>query len=183
VDILELHEATPADARREDLIAYLEEEVKKGRVRALGLGTQFAKLDGDAALTPPQYAVLQFDSDTCRSNLENFANSESRALITFGSIGRAKELAAIAKADTALFAKWRDRVGVDLSDASVVTGLLLHDAARVNPRGITLFATTRPQNLQSNVRLFNEPVAGDLSAFREFAREAVNAQPCVASKA
>ncbi len=183
VDCFQLHDCNLHQANREDLIAQLELEVTKGRIRCFGIGAVYPLLQGDAGLFPKKYSVLQFDSDVANRQLEKLPNIGDRGIITFSVIRLARTLAATAKANPALTARYRDRVGADLSDVSAIVGLLLRHAAFVNPNGIALFATTRLENLRSNVRWFEKLSASSeqMTAFGEFAREAVSTAPTPAA--
>src|SRR5947209_1337906 len=74
VDLPLLHECTLAEASRDDLRAFLDEQVKKGRVRACGTATAYDALGGDAAPWPADYHVLQFDSSALTPHVRELKN-------------------------------------------------------------------------------------------------------------
>lgn len=176
VDLLELHEPIASETHNEELLDFLEAQVRAGRVRATGVGLAYDRLGGDAAAISPRLAVLQFDSDACNGQLQRLSNRASRGLITFGAIRKAGLLARAAGENAGLRDRWCARLGVNITDASTIAALMLRHAVFVNPRGIALFTTTREQNLRSNVRLFNEMTltSRQLEDFAAFAREATS---------
>lgn len=174
IDLFLLHECTLSDASRDDLIAFLEQQVQLGRVRCFGPSTSYDKLGGDASLWPAAYRVLQFDSSALARNVRSLQNADSRALVTFAPIARARWLAESAAADPAFGRAHSDRVGIDLSDPAVVAGLMLGDALASNPDGVVLFATTRPERVQANITGASQVRPAALrTAFESFAAEAV----------
>jgi D-threo-aldose 1-dehydrogenase len=171
VDLLLLHECELSDANREDLIALLNEEVRRGRVRAFGTATAFAKLKGDAALWPGAYRVMQFDSNTLEPNIGRLANVESRGVINFSVVKDAKALAERAKGDAARTRAAAERLGVDLTDASEIAGLMLRDALAANRAGPVLFASSNPGRIRQNVLKAAAPMTDeDRSIFGDFVR-------------
>jgi D-threo-aldose 1-dehydrogenase len=181
VDLFELHECEVKDARNDDLIAYLEGEVTRGRIRCFGIGSMAARLGDDADQFDKRYSVLQFDSYLGSQHLEMMKNIAGRGVITFQVMHYAKAVAAAARADGTLLARWRDRLGVDVTDESVVRGMMLRHAVFLNPAGIALFATTKTENLRANIRRFSEgpPSSELMTAFGQFAVEAIAAVPQV----
>jgi D-threo-aldose 1-dehydrogenase len=179
LDIYFLHECTLADAAREDLIAYLSGEVDKGRIRAVGTATGYEALRGDAGLFPRRYNVMQFASSSLKPNILSLKNAQERGLITFGAVSGARRLADAARGNAALLGKYRERVGADLSNATVVAGLMLRHSAAMNPRGITLFSSTSAENVRANAAAMEGSGPGEaaLRTFAEFVVEADKASP------
>lgn len=177
VDILLLHECTIEDACREDLIAYLEGEVKRGRVRAFGTATEFSKMGGDAARFPAAHRVMQFDSTVLTPNVLRLKNAEGRGIITHGAAGLGRRIADAAKAKREIAAKFRERLGADVTDASVCTGFLLRDAARSNREGIVLFTSTSGERVKGNAAALADARVTDdqQAAFAECARAVMSA--------
>ncbi len=171
VDLLLLHECELSDANREDLIALLNEEVRRGRVRAFGTATAFAKLQGDASRWNAAHRVMQFDSNTLEPNIGRLANAESRGVINFSVVKDAKTIAERAKADATRSRAASDRLGVDLTDASEIAALMLRDAMAANRAGPVLFASSSPARIRQNALKSAKPMTDEeRSTFAEFAR-------------
>ncbi|MDB5323481.1 MAG: NADP-dependent oxidoreductase domain protein [Phycisphaerales bacterium] len=171
VDLFLLHDCSPADAARDELRHFLEEEQRRGRIRTYGLATSFEKLGDDAAIYPADYRILQFDDSARAGHVARLGNAQDRAIITYGATRRARSLAAAAQANPERLAG-HAAVG-HLTDASVVGALLLRLAMDDNPQGVVLFATTRAEHLRANVRFAAQGQtlsAAQRTALVEFAR-------------
>jgi len=173
VDLLLLHECELSDANREDLIAFLQSETQRGRVRAFGTATAYAKLQGDAARWNSAYRVMQFDSNTLEPNITRLANVESRGIINFSVVKDAKAIAERAKGEPTRTRAAAERLGVDLNDASEIAGLMLRDALAANRAGPVLFASSSPDRIRQNVVRALTPITDEeRSIFSDFVRQA-----------
>jgi len=182
VDLFLLHECTVSEANREDLMAFLEGEMKRGRVRAFGPATEYEKLEGDGALLPTAQRVLQFGSTSLHPNASKLRNVGGRAMITFGAAAEARVLAKIATDRPALVAKYRDRAGVDPTNVGVLAGYLFREAVASIPAqtadggggGLVLFTSTSEERVRANVAsvVDSRTSGASQAAFAEFAREA-----------
>src|ERR1700752_864886 len=138
IDILLLHEATLADAASEPLIATLHDQVKRGTIRHLGIGSAFYKLDANADHLPAAYETVQFDDNAQSRNLSKLANRDPRLLISHSIFKPAALLRAAAIAFPEAARESSRLIGADLTDPSVIASLLLHYARRSNSEGIVL---------------------------------------------
>ncbi|MFI5299893.1 MAG: aldo/keto reductase [Polyangiales bacterium] len=173
LDVFLLHEATLEDAARDDLRAFLDDEVRRGRVRTYGVASSFDKIGTDASRFPATCRVLQFDSSSVAPNVARLTGADDRVVINFGCVRGARELAAIAATDRALRDRHADAIGDDVSSVDVVSGWMLRSALAANPRGVVLFATTNPAHLEVGARATERAVdPARLLAFDRFAAEA-----------
>ncbi len=152
VDVFLMHEATPADAAQPELLDYLEEEVKHGRIRTYGLGSAAAKLGTDLAAFPPGCRVLQFDSTAINPCVKNMRHVEGRGLITFGVMLPLRPLLDYARREPARMRVASDQAQLDLTDPAVLSGLLIDDSLRANSAGVTLVSTVKPEHVAANAR-------------------------------
>jgi aryl-alcohol dehydrogenase-like predicted oxidoreductase len=152
VDLLLLHESTLAEATNDALLRFLEDQVRRGAVRHLGIGSEFPKLQGDVALFPAAYRVFQFSHNARERNLVSLANRESRGLIVHSAFGPAAALNEAIRAEPSLARQATEQVGADLSDPAVVGSLLLHYALWSNPDGVVLFSSSSPDRIEANAR-------------------------------
>lgn len=150
VDFFFLHCATLEQARREDLIAYLQSCVDSGKIRAFGPSSEFAKIKPDAGAFPSAHKVLQFESDASNRNIDALANAGTRDVITFSPIFAAKQLAQVAS-NASYLAPIAQRAGINPTSADALAAAMLNDALARNPRGGVLFATTSPARIKANV--------------------------------
>ena len=156
VDTLLLHEATLADASSEALLEALQGQIAKGRVRHLGIASEFAKLQQDASRWPAAYEIVQFNESAWRRNLPRLQNREHRLLITHSIFEPASRLRDAVKAQASAATESSRRIGADLTDPEVIVALLLNYAVRSNAGGVVLFSSTNPRHLEANVREIGE---------------------------
>lgn len=173
VDLLLLHECTLADAAREDLIAFLSDQVARGRVRAFGLASPVVKIGLDASVIPAAHRILQFDSTPLDRHVERLQGAEGRVLITHSAVASAKRLAETAGADPARAAEWRARLEIDPTVPGALVPFILRDAVRSNPGGIVLFASTSQDRIRANAACGASASADDprQQAFAELSRQ------------
>lgn len=150
VDVLFLHDPM-GDLRSgaPELIAHLEAERSRGRIRAWGVaGEQFESDPGLRALQDAA-PVLQFRDDVFEVAMR-LGDDPGTGRITFGAFGR--PLGAIRRflRDPAQrLAQWSDRVGTDLGRPDALPGLLLREALRRNGGGPVLFTSTKTGHIRA----------------------------------
>ena len=178
IDILLLHEATLADAASESLIEALQRQVSEGRVRCLGVASDFEKLHQDAALLPASYQVVQFNDNAAMRNLPKLAHRESRALITHSVFQPVEQLRQAMAGRPHLVQRFSSEIGADLSHSGVLGSLLLQFALQSNAEGIVLFSSVDPARVTANVREVESPrwSEAQLSQFMEFVDEVLDPQ-------
>jgi aryl-alcohol dehydrogenase-like predicted oxidoreductase len=150
VDVFLMHEATATEAGQPDLLEFLENEVRRGRIRTYGLGTSVAKLGTDMAVLPAGCRVVQFNNSALVPHVKSMRNTDSRGLITFGVMAPLGSLLAYARRAPARVQAISSRAELDLADPSVLASMLINDALRANPSGVTLAATGSQKHLAAN---------------------------------
>lgn len=176
VDVLLLHDCRAGDWRRPDLLETLDELVSVRRVRAFGTATTFevtaAIFNGHGRLP----TVAQFDDDVLTCNAARFAAIEHGAfVVTHGAFRVAfRPIERILARDAELAAEWSGRLGVDVSQHSVLADLLLAHSLAANPGGIVLFSSGDPGRIAANAALVAEPryESAQLREFETLARGA-----------
>jgi D-threo-aldose 1-dehydrogenase len=178
VDVLLLHEATLADATSEPLIEALQRQVNQGRVRCLGVASEFGKLHEDAALLPATYQVVQFNDNALARNLPRLAHRKPRALITHSVFQPADLLQEAIGARPQLVGKFSSEMNVELGDPRVTGSLLLQYALRSNADGIVLFSSVDPARVTANVHEAESHRwdEAQLSRFVKFVDQVLNPQ-------
>jgi aryl-alcohol dehydrogenase-like predicted oxidoreductase len=152
VDIFLLHEATLADAASEPLMETLQSQIAKGKVRCIGIASDFRKLSGDVGLLSGAYQVVQFNDNAQTRNLKNLADGHERSLITHSIFQPANALREAIAAHPEIAEQFSFRVDAELRDPEVIGSLLLHYALRSNTEGAVLFSTSDPKRLAANMR-------------------------------
>jgi aryl-alcohol dehydrogenase-like predicted oxidoreductase len=172
VDLFLLHEAGPADASRDDLLRFLEDQLARGTIREPGLGSAFEKIGDDVGRIPQPYAVLQFENNIVADTLPRLHNAAGRAIITFGATGISRQIVEHARAHADRAKDLRDRAGIDPADPDTVIGLLLRWAVEANADGVVLFSSTSRQHVTANIRCIDDPRFSpeQLAAFARYVR-------------
>ena len=170
VDFLLLHEATLADARRDDLLAFLADQVARGTARYVGIGSSSDKIGDDVSRFPAQYRLFQFENTICEPRLACMQNSSQVAVITHSALKPLGALYAAANHDRSATSEWSERIGLDLTSRSALARLLLGWAVSENADGVTLFSTTRVENLHENIAVAAAaaPRTETLACFEQF---------------
>jgi aryl-alcohol dehydrogenase-like predicted oxidoreductase len=132
IDVFLLHECRKADLANAELLEFLNDAVRRGLIRAFGIGTDPETVAYAANEAPGFDRVLQFANNAASRNLERLnVAREDRTIVThtpFGGVGK---------------------VAADPSES-------LRYALRSNRRGIVLFSTTREERISANVRVAND---------------------------
>jgi aryl-alcohol dehydrogenase-like predicted oxidoreductase len=181
VDLLLLHEATLADAASEDLIAALEKQVAAGKVRSLGVASDFRRIGPDAGSLPGAYQAVQFNDNAGERNLERLMDPASKAVITHSVFKPAPGVANAARARPQAVSEWSAKIGADLGDKTIVGALLLQYALEANQAGVVLFSSMSAARVASNVKAAESPVfsKGQVSQFLEFIDEILSGDAAV----
>jgi D-threo-aldose 1-dehydrogenase len=151
VDLLLLHEATPADSASHPLIEALRQQVARGTVRSFGVASDFRKLGEDPHGVPAAYQVLQFEDNAHARNLRTLSQGTERGVITHSIFQPASPLQNVVAAQPALARKFSSEINANLVDPTVIGSLLLHYALRSNLNGVVLFSSSDPQRVLANV--------------------------------
>ena len=171
VDLLLIHECSAESIHHDDLLTFLEEAVRGGRIRSYGTASTFAKTLEICRSLPQYTRLVQFENDIVNGNIGQLPDGEQKATITHGTLATALE--AVHRSvisDNRRRAAWSEVVGADCGDRRTLATLLLLHCLRVNPGGIVLFQSTSPANIAANVRALTE------SRFSEAALDALAAR-------
>jgi D-threo-aldose 1-dehydrogenase len=151
IDLLLLHDPDPGGVAA-TIGDDLEQLRADGLIGTWGVaGEPAAALAAAQALTvrPP---VVQIRDDLLGRSLDTVAPVEGQQRITFGVLGEAiRAIVEHVRSDPQERRDWARRVGCDPGDPEAVAALLLRDARRRNPDGITLLGTTRPARVAAAV--------------------------------
>ena len=139
VDFFLAHQASDSALPDEDLIGWLEDVRRAGKILAFGVATDFEWLEPVLTRRPHLASVVQFDSDPTRPTADAAA-AKGRLVITFGFIGRAVTAC-------------RERMpGLERLTDDELGGLMLRAAVLANPNGVVLMQSRSLTRIESNVR-------------------------------
>jgi D-threo-aldose 1-dehydrogenase len=145
VDFYLAHQASAAALPDEELVAWLEDVKRTGKILSFGVATDFDWLLPVLQQRPELSRVVQFDSDLSRRNVVAVGGDPERLLITYGFIGRA-----IAVSRERLAGRTNATLGEASDDE--LGGMLLRAAVLANPHGIVLMQSRSIGRIERNVR-------------------------------
>ena len=160
IDILLLHEANLEDAQRADLLGFLEAQRSAGRIRAFGIGGEFARLGGGGALLPAAHRVLQFENNVLEANLPRLSPGIECDLVTHSVFRPARWLLENFGSAPELAHRFREETGLDMNDRRDLHRLMLAWSLQNNAAGIVLFASSSPGNIAANAALAGDQELG-----------------------
>jgi D-threo-aldose 1-dehydrogenase len=139
VDLFLAHQASDSALPDEEVIGWLEDARRAGKILAFGVATNFEWLQPVLNRRPQLASVVQFDSDPTRPTVDAVA-AQGRLVITFGFIGRA-------------VATCRQRMpGLERLTDDELGGMLLRAAVLANPNGVVLMQSRSLGRIESNMR-------------------------------
>jgi aryl-alcohol dehydrogenase-like predicted oxidoreductase len=148
VDLFLLHEPTLADASSEEIHTFLEEEVRRGRIRSYGCGGEFSAIQAIAEAHPPTSGWLQFEDHVLSRRIESVRPLGSRC-ITYRTFQRALPfLSDWLAANPAVQSEWESQLDLSLQEMGALSGLLLAASLARNPEGVVLFSSGRSSRIR-----------------------------------
>ncbi len=145
LDILLLHECTPADALRAETQDFLLRVMQEGKVRHCGIATTVEATTEILDRKPAAIEVVQGPSDARARNLPLYRRASGSLVVTHSALKTLlPEIVAQAGADAAYAARFAEATGTDGGDPAAVATLLLAHALRENGEGAVLFSTLKP---------------------------------------
>lgn len=151
VDCLFLHEASIADCNREDVIAFLDRQLRRGTIKTAGIGSASMRFRQPGTL-PELYQVLQFDHSAAQPSTELLNSQPNRLCIVHSVFAPLAKLMAIAEVNPRLLQETSARLELDLSDPAIIRSLLLHEALQANSHGCVLFSSTSEEHIRETIQ-------------------------------
>jgi D-threo-aldose 1-dehydrogenase len=160
VDIYLLHDYAAYDEPVDEILAFLEDTAKAGKIRCFGIGTSFEDALRSVRQQPQLCDVIQFQNSVLTQTTERLpVSSTDRLVITHGSLGEGyRSVYSFLKMRRNVAKVWSFELGVDLLNQSVLSGLMLGYAAYANPNGLVLFSSRDPIRVKSNAKSLVETV-------------------------
>jgi hypothetical protein len=163
IDCYLAHQISPQTTPGGELIDFLNELRRSGKIRAFGIATDFPNIGPVLERRPELSQVVQFDSDVTRGNVAQTVPTSDRLLITYGSLHRSivvcrerlRSLIQSGQTDPAL----PDLPALQGLDDVAMGEILIRAAVLANANGIVLMQSRHIERIRGNVR-----AAGDHSA-------------------
>lgn len=163
VDFYLLHDYAVSENAPHELVVFLIETVKAGKIRHFGLGTGIENILKALEFQPELCGIVQFENSVLHRNLQKLPQGgPPRLIVTHGALSASyRSVVAHLKARQEVAKDWSAKLGVDCSSEETISALMLNYAAQVNRDGIVLFSSRDASRVEKNVRAVLEP---DLSA-------------------
>jgi D-threo-aldose 1-dehydrogenase len=159
IDVWLLHEAMADNLDGSDLLPFLRDAQQRGLIGTYGVGAERGRLNDLFGRHRDYCPVLQFEWSVLEEDGAGFPGAfviHHRAIS--GAIDTFRDRF---RQDAILCRRWSNAVGVDLSDAKLLAGVLLQAALAANPMGMVLFSSRVPEHIRANVQAAEDAGAGE----------------------
>jgi D-threo-aldose 1-dehydrogenase len=159
IDFYLLHDYIVSEQPPDELLAFLEDCVKAGKIHSFGIGTGFENVLQALERQPRLCSILQFQNSVLTRSCDRLPRDNwDRLVITHGALGGSyRSVLTFLKARMDVAKDWQAKLGCDRLDGDALSALMLNYAADANPRGLVLFSSRDPARVRRNVRAVLEP--------------------------
>jgi D-threo-aldose 1-dehydrogenase len=154
IDIYLLHDYIVSEQPPDELLAFLENSIKAGKIRSFGIGTGFKNILQALERQPRLCSVLQFQNSVLIRNSDHLPRGNSdRLVITHGALGGSyRSVLTFLEARRDVAKDWAAKLGCHRLDENTLSALMLNYAADANPKGLVLFSSRDPVRVNRNVK-------------------------------
>ena len=158
IDVFLLHECSSQDADSPELLEFLRDAVKQGKIRAFGIGSSVDAAQAICHLHPELAQVAQFQNSILVSGLEMV--KPPAAAITHGAVAAGfSEITTYLRSQPNVARQWADQLGAAL-DSGALAGLMLSYGLLSNNAGPVLFSSRSIDRIRDNIRTADETPFG-----------------------
>lgn len=154
IDFYLLHDYSVGNQCPDELLTFLEDSVKAGKINSFGIGTSFESVLQTMEQQPRLCSVLQFQNNVLNRNTERLPWREShRLVITHGALGESYRLILkFLETRRDVARHWSATIGCDRVDEDTLSSLMLSYAANANQKGLVLFSSRDPARVSKNAK-------------------------------
>ena len=153
IDIWLLHEVEASDLSDDGLLRLLEDLVAHGTIGTFGIGSDGSKV---ADLLGCGRSTAGRCSTSGRCSTASPAQGGPFRIHHRALTDNFRSLHAALLGRPEICRQWSAEVGVDLSGADALAGLMLKASLAMNPESIILFSSKRPEHIRANVAVAND---------------------------
>lgn len=158
IDLLLLHEPKVEDCN-DELLLFLENARRDGKIRGFGVGGDFNNLKALVERWPSFTTYAQFENSLVAQNLRTFEAirpSTSLLTLTYGAFSAVDPIKQRIAADAHFAERSTQLLQVDLRNSSITAGVILRHALWRNTGGIVLFRSASSERIKANIRQVTE---------------------------
>ncbi len=153
IDIYLLHDCQLVDTQSPELLIFLEDAVKAGKIRAFGIGTDIQQVQLITNSQPQFSHLIQFEHNIVDRNLEKIKPVENQSIITHRAIAtRFQQINNFLQLNPETSQQWSRNLNQDLNNSDTLAQLMLNYAVQNNSNGITLFSSQKCHRVCQNIR-------------------------------
>lgn len=154
IDFYLLHDYVAGRRSSSELIDFLQQASKLGKIRRFGLGTSIDSVVSALECEPDLCGVIQFQNSVFTCNRDKLKSQPEHSLvITHGSLGEGyRRLASFLNASNNRMREWSARLDLNCSDKKILPALMLNYAVRANPGGLVLFSARSADRVRANAK-------------------------------
>jgi D-threo-aldose 1-dehydrogenase len=159
IDFYLLHDYIVSEQPPDELLAFLEDCVKAGKIHSFGIGTGFESVLQALERQPRLCSILQFQNSVLTRSCDRLPRDNwDRLVITHGALGGSyRSVLTFLEARMDVAKDWKAKLGCHRLDEDTLSALMLNYAADANPRGLVLFSSQDPARVRRNVKAVLEP--------------------------
>jgi D-threo-aldose 1-dehydrogenase len=159
VDFFLLHDYEVSENPPDELVAFLMDAMKAGKIRSFGLGTGIENILRALECQPNLCRILQFENSVLSRNVERLPPGGPNLLtITHGALSaNYNSVSAFLKSHGESARNWSSKLSMDCSKGEIISALMLNYSVRSNPNGLVLFSSRNASRVTNNVRAVLEP--------------------------
>jgi aryl-alcohol dehydrogenase-like predicted oxidoreductase len=159
IDFFLLHDYSVSENPPDDLVAFLTDAAKAGKIRYFGLGTGIENILAALECQPQLCSIVQFENSVLIRKVEKLpSGGPFQLVITHGSLGASyHSVSAFLKTHSESAKNWSAKLAVDCTRDETISALMLNYSVQVNPNGLVLFSSRDASRVSRNVRAVLEP--------------------------
>jgi len=166
VDVLLLHDCSPADVDDPELLTFLEKSVRTGKIRYYGAATGVEACN-QILTQHSAFQVAQFAHHLCDLGKERLTSGCSVATITHSPFGQninlIERLADCTVEHPDAVEKWTAQTGLNMQRRSNIARVLLSHVLHQNQQGVVLSSMFDENHIAANVGTARRPVPQEVS--------------------
>jgi aryl-alcohol dehydrogenase-like predicted oxidoreductase len=159
VDFFLLHDYAVSEDSPDELVAFLTQSIKSGKIRYFGLGTGIENILQALDSQQELCNVLQFENSVLTRNLAKLPRGNTNRLtFTHGALSASYNLlSAFVKSNPQIVKDWSTQLAIDCSRDEIISALMLNYAVQANPNGLVLFSSRDATRVRKNISSVLEP--------------------------